>query len=64
MRSHLKEEVSLSSEIEVSDVVENWLDELNENMVSTLKQSTQAIKKQRIEDSFERECSQVICLFN
>ena len=64
MRSHLKEEVPLAEEIEVSEVVENWLDELNKNMVSTLKKSTQSIKSQKLENTFKDYCSQVICLLN
>lgn len=64
MRSHLREEVLLSQEIEVGEVVENWLDELGKNMVETLRKSTQAIKRQDLLDTFETYCSQVICLFN
>jgi dynein heavy chain 2 len=64
MRSHLKEEVRLSEEIEVSDVVENWLDELNKNMVTTLKLSTKKIKSTQIEESFNTYSSQIICLYN
>lgn len=48
----------------MSDVVENWLDELGKNMVATLKKSTQAIKRQNIEETFETFSSQVICLMN
>lgn len=64
MRSHLREEVPLSEDIEVGEVVESWLDELGKNMVQTLKKSTQAIKRQSLLDTFESYCSQVICLFN
>lgn len=54
----------MAEQIEVSEVVENWLDELNKNMVSTLKKSTQQIKSQKIENTFKDYCSQVICLLN
>lgn len=38
MLSNLGEEVTLNSKIEVTDVVENWLDELNRKMVTTLQE--------------------------
>ena len=37
MRSSLGEEVKMSTEIEVTETVEDWLEQLNKNMVVTLK---------------------------
>lgn len=45
-------------------MVENWLDELNHNMVATLKKETANIKRQTLEETFPTFSSQVICLFN
>ena len=45
-------------------MVENWLEELNKNMVTTLKKEASSIKRHNIEETFSNYCSQIICLYN
>ena len=53
----------MSSEIEVTEVVEDWLQQLNKNMVVTLKKLLKEIGRESGE-VFEKYPSQIICLIN
>lgn len=63
MLSSLNESVTLISPIEVSEIVEHWLEELSKKMVTTLQEELGKI--QRFDgDKFQKFPSQIICLEN
>lgn len=55
----------LKSDIEVTEIVENWLEELSKNMVDTLKKLMKKVQSEGDHQNlFEKYPSQIICLNN